>query len=140
MEDSPGLSPKQIIAAEATAAGASLAEAATAAGVALRTASRWRGDPAFRAAVRTSAEAVTADARRALAALASEAVAALGRVLRTADAPPSATVAAAREVLDRVMGRPSQAVELGGALDLGPPEPREVRITLVEPPAPAETG
>ena len=36
MENSPGLSPKQIIAAEATAAGASLAEAATAAGVALR--------------------------------------------------------------------------------------------------------
>ena len=51
MEDSPGLSPKQIIAAEATAAGASLAEAATAVGVALRTVSRWRGDPAFRAAV-----------------------------------------------------------------------------------------
>ena len=82
-----------------------------------------------------SAEAVTADARRALAALASEAVEALGRVLRAEDAPPSAVVSAAREVLDRVMGRPSQAVELGGALDLGPPEPREVRITLVEPPA-----
>ena len=31
------------------------------------------------------------------------------------------------------MGRPSQAVELGGALDLGPPAPREVRITLVAP-------
>ena len=135
MEDSPDLTPKQIIAVEATAAGASLAEAATAAGVALRTVSRWRGDPAFLAAVRMSAEAVTADARRALAALASEAVEALGRVLRAEDAPPSATVAAAREVLDRVMGRPSQAVELAGALDVGPPEPREVRITLVEPPA-----
>ena len=133
MEDSPGLSPKQIIAAEATAAGASLAEAATAVGVALRTVSRWRGDPAFRAAVRLSAEAVTADARRALAALASEAVEALGRVLRSDDSPSSAVVSAVREVLDRTMGRPSQAVELAGALDVGPPEPREVRITLVEP-------
>ena len=142
MEDSdpiPDLTPKQIIAAEATAAGASLAEAATAAGVSLRTASRWRGDPAFRAAVRTSAEAVTADARRALAALGVEAVTALGRVLRSDEAPSSAVVAAAREVLDRVMGRPSQAVELAGALDVGSPEPREVRITLVKPPAPAET-
>ena len=139
MPDPDPLTPKQRIAAEATAAGASLAEAAKAAGVSLRSASRWRGDPAFRAAVRTSAEAVTAEARRALAALASDAVAALGRVLRAEDGPPSAVVSAAREILDRTMGRPSQAVELAGALDVGPPEPREVRITLVEPPAPAET-
>ena len=118
-EAAADLTPKKRIAAEATAAGASLAEAATAAGVALRTVSRWRGDPAFRAAVRMSAEAVTADARRALAALASEAVEALGRVLRAEDAPPSAVVSAAREVLDRVMGRPSQAVELGGRARLG---------------------
>ena len=37
--------------------------------------------------------------------------------------------------LDRGHGRPPQLTALAGALDLVPPGPREVRITLVEPPA-----
>ena len=47
-------------------------------------------------------------------------------------------VAATNALLDRGHGRPPQLTALAGALDLGPPEPREVRevrITLVEPPA-----
>ena len=50
-----------------------------------------------------------------------------------------ARVAATNALLDRGHGRPPQLTTLAGALDLVPPEPREVRITLVEPPAPAET-
>ena len=47
----------------------------------------------------------------------------------------SARVAATNALLDRAHGKPPQLTTLAGELDLGDPGPREVRITLVEPPA-----
>ena len=46
-----------------------------------------------------------------------------------------ARVAATNALLDRGHGKPPQLTELAGALDVGPEPIREVRITLVEPPA-----
>ena len=50
-----------------------------------------------------------------------------------------ARVAATNALLDRGHGRPPQLTALAGALDLVPPGPREVRITLVAPDGTAET-
>ena len=50
-----------------------------------------------------------------------------------------ARVAATNALLDRGHGRPPQLTTLAGALDLEPPGPREVRITLVAPDGTAET-
>ena len=46
-----------------------------------------------------------------------------------------ARVAATNALLDRGHGRPPQLTTLAGAVELADPGPREVRITLVEPPA-----
>ena len=50
-----------------------------------------------------------------------------------------ARVAATNALLDRAHGKPPQLTTLAGALDLVPPGPREVRITLVAPDGTAET-
>ena len=48
-------------------------------------------------------------------------------------------MAATNALLDRAHGQPPQLTTLAGALDLVPPGPREVRITLVPPDGTAET-
>ena len=63
--------------------------------------------------------AVIRDLREAAQGYSEEALTVLAGVMRDADAPPAAKVAAARELLDRGFGKALQAVDVNSKVDIG---------------------
>ena len=63
--------------------------------------------------------AVIRDLREAAQGYSEEALTVLAGVMRDADAPPAAKVAAARELLDRGFGKAVQAVDVNSKVDMG---------------------
>ena len=63
--------------------------------------------------------AVIRDLREAAQGYSEEALTVLAGVMRDADAPPAAKVAAARELLDRGFGKAVQAVDVSSKVDVG---------------------
>ena len=63
--------------------------------------------------------AVIRDLREAAQGYSEEALTVLAGVMRDADAPPAAKVAAARELLDRGFGKAIQAVDVNSKVDMG---------------------
>ena len=84
------------------AGGGSQIEAATEAGVDRTTIQRWLRNPEFVAAVDAEIEAALASARKSLRAAAPKAVSALLSIAGNEEAPESARVQAAKEILNRV--------------------------------------
>jgi hypothetical protein len=76
---------------------------------------RKKGNPAWQKGMASpnagGRPAVIRDLREAAQGYSEEALSVLAGVMRNADAPPAAKVAAARELLDRGFGRPMQSVE-----------------------------
>ena len=63
--------------------------------------------------------AVIRDLREAAQGYSEEALSVLAGVMRDAEAPPAAKVAAARELLDRGFGKAVQAVDVSSKVDVG---------------------
>ena len=111
-------------AAALLAGGADLGEVARSAKVTDRTLRRWRALAAFGAEVEAEIGKLRDAGRRRLTGLIDVAVSALRRVAE--DGPAAPAVAAAREILDRAIGRPVAPVEHSG--EMANPDAAPIRV------------
>ena len=88
-----------------------------------QTKSRKRGNPAWQKGMASpnagGRPAVIRDLREAAQGYSAEALETLASVMRDQASPPAATVAAARELLDRGFGKAVQALDVNTKVDMG---------------------
>ena len=108
------------------AAGESVAATARALKIAPRTVFRWREDPKFQTALAALLAEIEGEARDRLKALVPKAVDLLNRELAGRG---HTAIRASREVLDRVLGKPTQHLEV----EDDPAGPAEVRVVYTIP-------
>lgn len=130
------LTPAQQRAVLALASGRSVVDAGAAAGVTDRTVRRWRELDGFADAVEREATTVLGEARRRIAGGVERAAATVTK-LADPDAEllegASVRLAAARDILDRTLGKAQQLVENSGEI-VGDGTPRKIEVVFIDPP------